>query len=99
MKLEINKSKLNNTYAYILQRAGYKHIVDRNTGKESYVKVLGKTGYPRFHLYFEEDDDKIVFNLHVDQKRPSYKNQKAHSGEYDGSVVEEEFKRIKSLLI
>jgi hypothetical protein len=97
MRLEISKGQLNNTYAYILQRAGYKYIVDRNTGKDSFVRVLGNSGYPRFHLYSEENDDNIVLHLHLDQKKPLYKGQKAHSGEYDGEVVKEEINRLRGL--
>lgn len=99
MKFEVKKEQLSNTYAYILQRAGYKYIVDRHTGKDSFVKILNSTGYPRWHLYVEENNDKIVFQLHLDQKKPLYKGQSAHSGEYDGGVVEEEMNRLKSLLI
>lgn len=95
MKLAVNKNNLNSTVTYILQRAGYKYIIDRNTGQESFARVLGNTGYPRFHLYLEEKGDSIVLNLHLDQKKPLYKGQKAHSGEYDSEVVDEEVKDLK----
>ncbi len=55
-------------------------------------------GYPRFHLYLEKKNDDLVFNLHLDQKRPSYKGSPAHAGEYDGEVVEAEAERIRELL-
>ena len=97
MELKISKSQLNNTYAYTLQRAGYKYIVDRNTGKDSFVRVLSGSGYPRFHLYSEENGDNIVLHLHLDQKKPLYKGQPAHSGEYDSEVVKEEMERLKGL--
>lgn len=46
-----------------------------------------------------ENQNKIlIFNLHLDQKKPSYKGSHAHSGEYDGKLVKEEAERIKSLL-
>lgn len=99
MKLEINKNQLNNTYAYILQRAGYKYIVDRHTGKDSFVKILSSSGYPRFHLYAEENGDNIVLLLHLDQKKPLYQGQTAHSGEYDSEVVKEEIERLKGLMV
>ena len=48
------------------------------------------------------------FNLHLDQKKPSYFGHRslgegrlkghAHSGDYDGPVVEGEAERIKDLL-
>ncbi len=40
-----------------------------------------------------------IFSLHLDQKRPSYKGSKAHSGEYKGKLIEQEEERIKRLLI
>lgn len=99
MKLEINKKDLIRPIAYFLQRAGYKYIVDRHTGKESFVKEMGIGGYPRFHLYLDENSDKIALNLHLDQKRPLYKGQKAHSGEYGGEVVEEELNRLRIAIL
>ncbi len=39
-----------------------------------------------------------MLNLHLDQKKASYKGQKAHSAEYDGQVVENEINRLSSLL-
>ena len=99
MKLVVNKNELKATAVHTIQRAGYKFIIDRNTGKESFVKILNNTGYPRFHLYLEENGDNIALNLHLDQKKPLYKGQKAHSGEYEGNVVEDEINRLKSLLV
>jgi hypothetical protein len=99
MQIKISKNQLAAAPAYLLQRAGYKYIIDRHTGKESFVRELSRTGYPRLHLYLEENNDNIVLNLHLDQKKPLYRGQTAHSGEYEGSVVEEEIERLKGLLI
>ena len=38
------------------------------------------------------------FNLHLDQKKPSYEGQTGHSGDYDGAVIKAEAERIKQLL-
>lgn len=99
MKLTVNKNELKATPAYILQRSGYKYIIDRHTGRESFVRVLNNIGYPRFHLYLEENGDNIILNLHLDQKKPIYQGQKAHSGEYDSAIVNEEADRLKSLFV
>lgn len=98
MKLVVSQKELKATPAYILQRAGYKYIIDRHTGHDSFVRILNNTGYPRFHLYLEENGDNIVLNLHLDQKKPLYKGQTAHGGEYDGEIVEEELKRLKLVI-
>ncbi len=49
-----------------------------------------------------------MFNLHLDQKKPSYGDRRslgegrlkahAHSGEYNGPIVENEAERIKAIL-
>lgn len=83
----------------ILRHAGYGFIVDRRGGgKESYVRRLSSDHYPRLHMYFEDHDDRIVFNLHLDQKQASYEGQHMHSGEYDGEVVQEEIERLKGVI-
>ncbi len=61
------------------------------------VRPLGRD-YPRFHVYLEENDDFLYFNLHLDQKRPSYSKQTMHSGEYDGDLVLGEQQRIQKTL-
>lgn len=39
----------------------------------------------------------LVINLHVDQKAPTYQRGRAHSGEYDGQLVEQEAARLRAL--
>ena len=77
-----------------IRRCGYGKIHDRRTGQESYVRRLGSNFYPRFHVYLEGD----YINLHLDQKQASYEGTSAHSGEYDGEVVEQEGERIKNIM-
>lgn len=82
-----------------LLRAGYHEFLDPNTGKISYIHRLGSNFYPRFHVYIEERGAGKAISLHIDQKKPSYGGgSHAHSGEYDGRVVEEELGRIKRFI-
>lgn len=81
-----------------VQRCGYARFRDPRTGQESYTLRLGSGFYPRWHLYAEERADELVLNLHLDQKKPSYGVGHAHSGEYEGAIVETETLRLKSLL-
>jgi len=67
-------------------------------GELIFVRPLGRNGYPRFHLYIKESNDELILNLHLDQKKPSYKGAPAHAGEYEGKVVEAETERIKQIL-
>ena len=82
----------------ILRNAGYGFIRDGRTGKESYVRRLTMDHYPRLHMYFTEDQSAIHLNLHLDQKKASYAGQTAHSGEYDGEIVEGEIERLKGVI-
>jgi len=92
MKIKIQKSDLKENLYRFLRKCGYAPFYD------SYLKVLSSSGYPRFHLYIKEEKNQYIFNLHLDQKKPSYGKETVHSGEYDGKVVEEEGERIMDLL-
>ena len=63
------------------------------------VRKLTYQNYPRFHIYLKQAGDKLIFNLHLDQKAPIYKGVHAHSGEYEGPIIEDEADRIKRLLM
>lgn len=79
----------------ILRKAGYMAFTDPNTGDESFTLRTGPDFYPRFHLYVSQGEDQTTFNLHLDQKQPSYgAGTHMHSGEYDTPVVENELKRV-----
>lgn len=83
----------------LTRKIGYFFIgQNEKTSESSFIKPLERSGFPRFHLYISEKDDELIFNLHLDQKRPIYKGTTAHSGEYDGEVVEKEAERIKQIL-
>lgn len=75
----------------LMRKAGYSFLND------SFVRPLGAR-YPRFHVYIKQDKDNLIFNLHLDQKRPIYKGATAHSGDYDGPVIEQEAERIREIL-
>lgn len=104
MKLIINKKQLGEAPEIWLRRAGYVFIPEREDGQRSFARRLTRDFYPRFHIYFlEKVDDKgeewVMFNLHLDQKRPGYVGQNRHNAEYESEVVEQEITRLKSLLL
>ena len=82
----------------IMRQIGYMPAYFQKAGEISVVRLLSKNDYPRFHLYIKQSGQDFSFNLHLDQKKPSYSGSHAHSGEYDGDVIEGEADRIKSLL-
>ncbi|MBI4779160.1 hypothetical protein HY797_01760, partial [Candidatus Falkowbacteria bacterium] len=66
MRLILDKNILNQAPESLLRQAGYAYLTDRNTGQESYVRRLNRGFYPRFHLYLEEQNKQVIFNLHLD---------------------------------
>lgn len=79
---------------------GYKEISNPHKENEiSYARPL-EVGrfYPRFHIYIQNlPEEKIEINLHLDMKKPSYEGSAAHSGEYEGKLIEQEGQRVKNI--
>lgn len=80
-----------------LRRLGYGEQRTR-AGQISYVKRVSSERFPRYHAYIEELNGGIQVNLHVDQKEASYEGTSAHAGEYEGSLVEREMRRIEEFV-
>jgi len=105
MKIIAKKSQLSEAPELWLRRAGYAYLPARDDGPASFARRLTRDFYPRFHLYLEihpgnsAGQEMIIFNLHLDQKRPGYQGYSRHNAEYDGAVVEAEGERLKSLLL
>lgn len=76
-----------------IRKAGYGEQTKR-TGDRHYTKRLRGTAFPRFHVYLNEKEQGIEVSLHLDQKSACYGGTSAHSGEYDGPLVEREMERI-----
>ena len=68
--------------------------------KSKFHRLLGGRPYPKFHLYcaLSADAKSATLNLHLDQKKPSYKGTHAHAAEHDGAIVKAEVRRIQSFL-
>lgn len=89
----------NETIITLARKIGYRPIGVEND-QYSIVKtlMLGRD-YPRLHIYIRKiGESEFEINLHLDQKKPSYEGSTAHSGEYEGELVEKEAERIKQLL-
>jgi len=89
--------KQQNNILTLIRYLGY-HPLPSRDGEFNCVKSLSGLAYPRFHLYIKENNQNWVFNLHLDQKKPSYAGAAAHSGEYDGELIEREIARIQNQL-
>ena len=96
MKFEIQNFTDNVTD--FMRSAGYHYDgSDQKTREMRFYKTLDQNLYPRFHIYgfWDKAAKKLNFNLHLDQKAPVYEGQSAHSGDYDGPVIDKEVARIK----
>ncbi|MDO8598661.1 MAG: hypothetical protein Q7S02_00975 [bacterium] len=84
------------TATTFLRRAGY-GFQKETSGEIAFVRRVGGGMFPRYHAYVQERPGQLTINLHVDQKAPTYGRNNAHSGEYEGALVEEEVSRLRSL--
>lgn len=80
-----------------IRTCGYFPIAKNPDDEWNCARSLAGRDYPRFHLYIKKEGDDLKVNLHLDQKKPSYAGSSAHSGEYEGEVVEKEGKRIQEI--
>lgn len=88
--------------ASLMRRAGYRfQAMDQENVELVFVRPISGPAYPRFHIYLREnkETDEIFFNLHLDQKKPSYQGAPRHSADYESEVVRQEAARIKSAII
>lgn len=101
MKFIIKVTSLDSNIFNEMRSLGY-HFISRNDEEleMNFVRPLSSIGYPRFHAYIKirPKDKELSFNLHLDQKKPIYKGITAHSGEYNGELVEKEAERLKKSL-
>lgn len=76
----------------LMTKAGY-HAHPQG---ESYVMRLGNSNFPRFHVYFKQDQSgKTTLNLHLDQTQTAAKwSAKIHRSEYDSDVTKAEAERL-----
>jgi len=85
----------------IMRHCGY-FFIKQEQNELAFVRPLSSagSGYPRFHIYvnMEKFPHETQINLHLDQKKPVYRGTTAHSGEYEGEIVEKETERIKQIL-
>ena len=82
----------------ITRAIGYTNLDTTSHNEFSMVRKITGSNYPRFHVFIKQRGNHYYFNLHLDQKQPSYQGSHAHSGEYDSPVVEDEADRIKDIL-
>lgn len=103
--MDFQIDNINENIVNVARQLGYLIIDTKENREYNLVRKLTMQNYPRFHIYVRQSfggpQDKLntyVFNLHLDQKKPSYKGSHAHSGKYFGPLLDEEADRIKHIL-
>ena len=96
MKFEIKN--LQSNINIIMRQIGYQPAYFQEPGEFSVVKKIMGSDYPRFHLYIKNTGSDFSFNLHLDQKKPSYEGSTAHGGDYESEAVRDEVERIKEII-
>jgi len=96
MKFVVKNISRENIYN-LMRKIGY-HYQGRGKEKGELIFARPPRGYPRFHFYLNIEGKNLIFNLHLDQKKPIYEGAPAHAGEYEGELVEKEAERIKQIL-
>ncbi|KKS93615.1 MAG: hypothetical protein UV70_C0008G0014 [Parcubacteria group bacterium GW2011_GWA2_43_13] len=83
---------------YFLKRCGYREILDRKSGRRSWVRPLNRSGhYPRFHCHIADDRAvSHIIDVHYDVLRPLHRKESSAS-ENAGPVLEQEIERIQAL--
>jgi len=92
MKFIINNNKYN--ILALTRRIGY----HPHRNNKSFSRRLESGEFPRFHIYIKKLESSLEISLHLDQKGACYDGQTAHSGDYDGQILETEKERISNLL-
>jgi len=104
MKFSINLS--GKTLYTFMRECGYapafaprKPAAAGGGGQElAFHRFLAGRFYPKFHAYcaLAKDSKTAIINLHLDQRRPSYKGLHAHNAEHEGPLLDDEAVRIKT---
>ena len=91
-------NNLNYNVVNLMREIGYHPLKYTEEGELNCVRTLAGHDYPRFHIYLKEDPKILTFNIHLDQKKPSYEGTAAHGGDYDSGTVRDEVERIKDIV-
>ena len=84
-----------------MRSAGYHYEgADQKTKEFKFYRSVSDNLFPRFHIYgFLDKSKTLSLSMHLDQKAPVYQGSTAHSGDYEGEVIEKEAARIKQSLM
>ena len=97
MRLVIAESVRDNDIV-LMRKIGYSPH-ENFQGKVGFVRRTGNLPFPRFHIYLEPKNPVGLFlSIHFDAKRESYLPGRTHALEVEGEVLNNEARRIYSIL-
>lgn len=77
-----------------MRRAGYAFQKNEG-GEQAWVRILGTSGYPRFHAYTKLEKLTLFVNIHLDHKKHTYGEDTRHHADYENSgPLQEEVARL-----
>lgn len=81
----------------LMRRAGY--TFQKNEGiEQAWVRILGSSGYPRFHVYTKIEKTTLFLNIHLDHKKHTYGEDTRHHADYEESgPLQEEVTRLLTI--
>lgn len=98
MEIRFDKKFIDNPKT-LLRRCGYKPWYDPRKGKEAFIRRLGASFYPRFHVFWRYNEkNHLILDLHLDARRPMHKKGIRSFEDEESRVVQEEATRIKRIL-
>lgn len=97
------KNNTGDNPANTLRQIGFRYLGMANGQEEMvFYRPVGQDAYPRFHLYLQntlqaKKSNDLFFSIHFDQRRTVYQGSTAHSGEYEGELLEKEVEKIRKV--
>lgn len=96
MEIKVENPRMNEKN--IMRRCGYMPWRDPRSGEHSYIRRLGAGYYPRFHIKTRNEGRALIFDLHLDSRRPMHKKGIRTYEDEESQVVSIEADRIKRFL-
>lgn len=97
MEIHLENPRFNETN--LMRRCGYKPWRDPRRGGISFIRRLGRSYYPRFHVKTRREAGRaLIIDLHLDARRPMHRPGIRCYEDEESQVVQAEAARIQSLL-
>jgi hypothetical protein len=96
MEIIVEDSRQNDKY--LMRKCGYMPWRNPRSGETSYIRKLGGGYYPRFHIKVRKMGSRLIFDLHLDSRRPMHKIGIRTYEDEESRIVSSEADRIKKFI-